>query len=76
MRTEKNNRTYTKLDAQRYVAFLGCWTFANPIDAANRRDLRDYLHLLTMLIEVNKTRHDHIGRWETEAAKRILAKFD
>jgi hypothetical protein len=68
----KNDRNYTKLDAEKFVKQLGCWTFVNPTDAVKRRDKNEYLALLEKLIAVNKTRHDMIGSWEIQAAYQIL----
>jgi hypothetical protein len=68
-------KSYGKLEAQRYVRYLGCWTFVNPTDAAKRRDPEEYKALLRQLIEVNKTRHDQIGMFETQYAKQALGEW-
>lgn len=65
---DNGSRNYTQFHAQRYVRFLGCWSFVNPTDAAKRRDPNEYRELLLKLIEANKTRDDKIGTWETLAA--------
>jgi hypothetical protein len=72
MRETRSARTYSQTEAERFVKFLGCWQFANPTDAAKRRDDGEYGRLLRRLIEVNKSRQDEAGIWETAAAYREL----
>jgi len=76
MPQKNSEHNYTKLDAVRYIKYLGCWTFVNEVDAVKRRDPAEYAQLLRQLIEVNKTRRDSVGRWERAAAKEVLKKLD
>lgn len=69
------DRRYTQTEAQRYVKYLCCWKFANPVDAAKRRDPREYRQRLLQLIEINKSRIDQAGKWEIAAAIKELAKL-
>jgi hypothetical protein len=66
------HKHYGRFEVQRYVKFLGCWSFVNPTDAVKRRDPQEYRSLLQRLIEVNRTRWDNIGFWEVQAAEREL----
>jgi len=70
--SDYRNRSYDKPHAERFVKYLGCHTFMNPVDAIKRRDPAEYRQLLQKLIEVNRTRLDSVGRAETAAAERAL----
>jgi len=70
--SDNGSRGYTQLHAQRYIQFLGCWTFANPTDAVKRRDKHEYIQLLLKVVESNMTRADKAGAWETIAALEAL----
>jgi hypothetical protein len=71
-RPKKENGDYSQGEAQRFVHFLLCWTFVNPVAAIIKRDPADYREALLNLIQVNQTRHDQAGIWETKAAQAEL----
>lgn len=66
---------YGRSDCDRFVRYLGCWSFVNPVNAVHRRDPAEYVGLLKQLIAVNKTRQDNFGRWETLAALSELRRL-
>lgn len=71
-----SSKNYGQEAAFEYVHFIGLWSYANPYQAAldkNKRSDAEFRVLLKQIIEVNKTRQDSIGEWETTAAKRELA---
>ena len=69
----KKNFAYNQTHAAEFVRLLCCWTFTDPPSAAYRRDKNDYRSALLNLIEVNKTRTDAVGIWETAAAHAEIA---
>ena len=71
-----SNNEYGKFQHEQFIELLGCWTFVNPRDAIKRRDPKDYQEWLLKLIEVNKTREDRAGYWETKAAIKALKNLN
>ena len=69
-------RSYTQREIERFIKYLGCWTFANEVDAINRRDPAEYHRLLLKFLRVNMNRQDDVGKWERLAAMRALKKFE
>ena len=69
----KKNFAYNQTHATEFVRLLCCWTFTDPPSAAYRRDKNDYRSALLNLIEVNKTRTDAVGIWESAAAHAEIA---
>jgi hypothetical protein len=65
----------TPKDVVDFVAYLGCWRFANHREAVERRDPAEYRGLLLQLIKVNRTRHDARGRAETAEAEKMLRRI-
>ena len=70
-----DNHDYTRHHAMEYVHYLGCWWSPNKDVAILGRDPREYIRLLKKLIEVNRTRNDKIGRWESLAAEEQLERL-
>jgi hypothetical protein len=67
------NRSYGRLEAEKFVRYLGLWWSPAPERAVESRDKLEYRRSLERLIRVNRTREDEIGGWETAAAEKILA---
>jgi hypothetical protein len=72
---DNGGNNYGRTEINRYIKYLGCWTFVNPVDASKRRDPREYQQILRKLIEVNRTRLDTVGRMETDAALEAIRRL-
>ena len=68
-------RSYTQTECEKFISLLGCWQFANPTDAAKRRDPAEYHRLLIKFLRVNMNRKDEVGKWERLAAMNALKKI-
>ena len=73
---EKNRATlYGKTAIEQFIRGLGCWSADNFGRCMANRTNQEYKRDLENLIELNKTRHDAVGKMETEAAYRVLRRL-
>jgi hypothetical protein len=73
---DNGGHNYGRTEVNRYIKYLGCWTFGNPANASKRRDPQEYQQMLRQLIEVNRNRQDIVGRMETDAALEALRRLE
>ena len=66
------DRMYTQLAAEKFVKYLTLWGWPNPPSMMHTRDGQEYRDALLNLIQVNQTRKDEVGAWETYAAEKEL----
>jgi hypothetical protein len=71
-----SNKCYSMAEAAHFIEFLGCWRYPSPYYMITYRDPAEYRELLFKVINVNKTRKDKIGAYETEFARQALERMD
>lgn len=64
----EKHKNYDQHHAIEFVRYLGLWSYPVPANCLDLRSPQDYRDMLLQVVEVNRTRKDNVGRWETRAA--------
>jgi hypothetical protein len=72
---DNGGRNYGMVEIQKYLWGIGCWHAENFKRCMEQRTKKEHAKYLRQVIIVNKTRHDSVGRMETDAALEALRRL-